>query len=686
VAVWPRIALGLVLLATLGCRDRAPTIAPGPEREPAAIGPDGDETAEHEQELATLLAFEEQTRGATDFASRPPAEDVLGPDPYRIAQHPDGTLIGLVRGAAAVVVLAADGSERARAPAPRSASGLAISSDGDVLVVGDGDRWLGHYRLVGDRLERVATLPVGVLGMRDIAVAPDARTAYIVEEREGRLLELALARDRGRALRITGQREVGRCHGPLQIEVIAGYVVTNCLLDHALEIRRGRDLVRIRHDGPLWGFAIQREPDGGALIVAGGVEDHPLEREDGGFGYIDSFLYVYRLAPGATTAVRVAEINASALGAITPKWVALRGGSDVVITTAGYGGARLLELAWPGRDFTAAPRITETAFVPGIADAVVTSDGGVVAANPLLDAWIVHARGETRVIRSPGSAPRSQLSRMGELLFFTHAMAPWSSSDGKLSRFTCETCHHEGYVDGRTHYTGRDDVHATSRPLYGLFNNRPHFSRALDETTTEMVHSEFRVANRWSGRDPWFELTRDELPWLAHADVPARMSPETLRRAFMSFLLDFSHRANPAALDRDRFTELERAGALAFRDRCASCHAPRLVADDAASVVPFERWESLVLSRSGPIVWSDAAYARTGVTPYVHAKGARSPSLRRLYKKWPYFTNGSAKSLAEVVDRFAWDDHQGFHDQAPAAARRLSAADRRALLAFLDLL
>jgi hypothetical protein len=285
---------------------------------------------------------------------------------------------------------------------------------------------------------------------------------------------------------------------------------------------------------------------------------------------------------------------------------------------------------------------------------------------------------------------RSMQSRVGELLFFTSAMAPWNGTEGKLSRFTCEACHHEGYVDGRTHFTGResagDKVHATSRPLLGLFNNRPHFSRALDKTMTQMVHAEFRVANRHNGRDPWFALTHAELPWLAKFGVPEQMSPEYLREAFMAFLMDFAHRPNPAVLERKTFTELERTGAATFRDKCSACHAARLIADTAATAVPFERWEQLVLSPAGPIVWSDASYQQTNVTPYVIEDGARVPPLRRLYKKWPYFTTGIGTSLDDVLDRYGTAGKRTFHDRAPADATKLSPADKAALRAFLDLL
>jgi len=709
-------------LAVAACRSREPATAPGGVVSPAppvsALAPAGagsgvaaaptEPPPPHERELAALRAFELRRRAATDFATLPPSDAAFGPDPYRIAALPGGErLVGLLRGESAVVVLDRDGTELSRIAAPGSPSGLAVSSDGDVLVVGEAARELAHYRVDGRRIERVATLPVGALGMRDVALAPDGRTAYVVEEHDGRLLAVALERDRragappaqaarsvaSHALRASGVRELGRCHGPFRVEAIAGYLVVNCLLDHTLEIRRDRgEVVRIHHDGPMWSFAAHREANGGLLVAAGGVEDHPLEREDGGFGYIDSYLYLYRLAQGASQPSKLAAINTSELGFVTPKWVAFRTADPgaISVTVAGYASPSLLTATWRGDDFTVPPQVAHAALLPGTTAAQLTGDGTLVAANPLLDAWVVERAGEPRVVPvATTGAPRAAMSRIGELLFFTTMMAPWNSSDGKLSRFTCETCHHEGYVDGRVHYTGRDTVHAATRPLFGLFNNGPHFSRALDKTMTDMVHAEFRVANRHNGRDPWFALSRADVPWLDHVvGAPTQLPPEALREAFMTFLMDFTHRSNPAATDHTQFTALERAGAKTFRDRCATCHAARLIAENPASEVAFERWESLVLSPAGPIVWSNAAYAKTGVVPYVHASGARVPPLRRLYKKWPYFTNGDARSLDAVLDRFAASPEAAYHDGAPvdAALVRLTADEKSALRAFLDLL
>ncbi|MEO8704198.1 MAG: hypothetical protein ABI867_29365 [Kofleriaceae bacterium] len=676
-----RVTASVVLLAAVACGGDPP---PPVSSTPPALADD-----DHERELAVLGAFEDRRRGETDFAVLPPADAVLGPDPYRIGSLRDGTRIGLLRGDSAVVALAADGAERSRIASPRSPSGMAISSTGDVLVVGDGGRDLAQYRASAGTLARTGTIDTGILGMRDVALSPDGATAYVVEEREGRLLAMTLDH---KAFRSEGIRELGRCHGPIQVEAIAGYVVTNCLLDHTLEIRRdARPVARIHHDGPFWSFALHREPDGSLVVAAGGIEDHPLVREDGGFGYIDSFVYVYRLAATAAEPVKLAAINTSALGTVMPKWIAIRASGErgISVTTAGYASANLLALHWRDRTFTGEPEVTHTELPPGTAAAELDDDGTIVAANPLLDAWVVRRAGTTATLPiTSARPPRSMKSRVGELLFFTTMMAPWNSSEGKLSRFTCEACHYEGYVDGRTHFTGRltgdVKVHATSRPLYGLFNNAPHFSRALDKTMTQMVHAEFRVANRHNGRDPWFGLARAELPWLATIGAPAQLTPELLRESFMSFLMDFSHRANPAAQDRTQFTELERAGAGAFRDRCAGCHAARLVANDPRSLVAFERWEALVLSPAGPIVWSDARYAKTGIEPYVHDDGARVPPLRRLYKKWPYFTNGSGRSLTEVLEHYRHDGAKGYH--AGTTGTALTRAEQTALLAFLELL
>lgn len=651
-----------------------------------------EEPSPHDKELTALWELEKQQRKAIDFATQPPSDRVLGSDPYRIARV-GKRLVGLLRGDSAVVLLDDQAKELARIEGPRGVTALAVLGD-DVLVVGR-EGGLVQLHVEGDQLERVATLPIdGLIDARGLALAPDGKTAYVVEERQGRLLAVSLARD-GKAWKATATRELGRCHGPIAVKAVADLIVTNCLLDRAIEIRRGTSVQRIQHDGPLWGFDVVRTRAGDTLLAATGVEDHPLVREDGGFGYIDSFLFLYKL--GAKPE-RLAAVNLGEHGGVTPKWLELHDdGDSIAVETAGFGSGQYIIASWPKRAFDRAPTINRWPLPPGIVDAAQPS--ARVFASSLFDSWVVMGGlGEPpRMVPAGKPDARTPVERLGELLFFTEMMAPWGKTDGKLSRFTCETCHHEGYTDGRTHFTGREvgfgtqsreskKVHATTRPLLGLFNNAPYFSRALDQTMTQMVHSEFKVANRHNGRDPWFSLTDLDIEWWSYTgrDKLARLAPEVLREGLLRFLIQFTHRANAAAAHA-AFTPVEQRGAEVFRDRCASCHAARLIAEEPTTEVPFDRWERLVLSESGPLVWNTAQYAKTGVEPYVHDEGTRIPTLRRLYKKFPYFTNGSAKSLAELLDRYAYDT-TGHHDQTTAAMTKLTADEKIALLAFLNLL
>jgi hypothetical protein len=396
--------------------------------------------------------------------------------------------------------------------------------------------------------------------------------------------------------------------------------------------------------------------------------------------------------------------NVAELGVVTPKapLLFLEGGGEgerARLFVSGYGSDRALQLSFDVGS-QSAPGAQSEPFLPGTAAALRLPSGEIAFSDPLLDAWVLRpASGERRApaesiiaVHADDAPLATTEERLGEALFFTTLMAPNNSSDGSHSRFSCETCHYEGYVDGRVHHTGRDDVRVATKPLRGLFNNRPHFSRALDPDLATVAHHEFRVAGKGNGTDPWFSLTSERYPWLRQLGVSdEQLGPERLRRALMAFLMGFSHTTNPSVVGRSRFSAEEERGALLFRERCASCHAPRLQSDAAESAVSFDAWPRFIFSAEGAIVWTSADYQKTGVTPYVHELGTRVPSLRRAAAKWPHFTNGSADTLLEVVSRARFDQGRFFHDSAPqeadhAATRSFSPDEARALTAFLELL
>jgi len=593
-------------------------------------------------------------------------------------------------------VLDADGGELQRLGAPASPSGLATSPAGDVLVSGEQASEIARYAVHDGRLEPAGSIPLGgARSIRAIAHGPE-NVLHVVEDHDHRLLTIAL---RDGTIVAGADEPIGL--GPRSVLRIPHHVVVDCVLSHEVVVLpvdergvpRPADAVRIVHDGPIWAVDAV-EQDGDVLLALGGVEDHPLDRRQGSFGYIDSFAWVYRLPPGGP-AERLGVVNVSALGVVTPKVVALRLTGDVVgVRTVGYGAAPAADLEWTAprptrKGVWPRPDVATRTFVPGCVGEALLDDGRRVLANPLLDAWIVDDGGAPRVVPVPdGEPPRSVESRVGEALLFTTLMAPWNRTKGSLSRFTCETCHLDGVVDGRIHDPGRGNLHVTTKPLLGLFNNRPYFSRALDSDLTSVAHNEFRVAGLRSRHDPWFSIGIAEAPWLAHLGVGAQpLGPEELRRALMVFLMGFGPRPNPSVLGRPSWTAEERRGAEVFRDRCEPCHQARLATDVAASRVPFGEWERLVMSPDGPVVWACDAYAQTGIEPYVHERGARVPSLRRLYRKRPYFTNGSARDLDAVLLRARFAGDEFWHDRSdlgPDAG--LDARERRALLAFLDLL
>jgi mono/diheme cytochrome c family protein len=637
--------------------------------------------------VAGLVEDAARTRAELDFGALPPWSARAGADPWALLQD-GGRTLGLTR-RGAVVVLDEDARVLRRVPTVVGASAI-VRVGGELVIASETTGELDV--LDGETLasRRRIELP-GVASIRAIAWGAAEGRIYVADPHRHRVLATPWPVAVGETPEAA---PVGACNGALGLARVGEWLVVDCLLDHRVTARRvtadgslGPAAI-IEHDGPIWSFDAVVRDDGTLALVLGGVEDRPLDRTDGAFGWIDSFVFVYEVqSTGAQTAPIAHErhvLNVSEHGVITPKRVRWSNPAATQAMITSYGSDVALEVAWPS-DGAASPRVEAQRVAPGITDFTGTLEQGIFA-SPLLDAWIVTRPGEApRVVAVPDPTDdRTPSERLGEALAFTGLMAPRAISEGRRSRFTCETCHFEGTTDGRIHWTGREDVHATTKTLRGLFNNRPHFSRALDRTTAGMVHAEFRVANRGTEQDPWFSIDRADVEWLDALGAPAGpLDPVTLRRALVDFLAAFTPESNPAVRGLQAFTPEQGEGARLFARHCESCHRARLVADDPGSVVPFERWPELVLHGSGGIVWGSEARHRTGVMPYVHAEGARVPSLRRLHVKRPLLTNGSATTPDAVLDavRLAVPEVHGGGSGVP-----LEAAEKQALAAFLELL
>jgi hypothetical protein len=629
--------------------------------------------------LSELRKHEAEHRRASKAFARTSPEGRFGADPYALVERDDGSFVGVLRGSSELVALGPGLDERQRVSGPAGSIGVAFLR-GHLVALGEWSSALTLHRSTDLALLREVPIPDLYAGR---AIAADEQRVFVVEEDSGQLLVLsseALIEGKGRLVR----HRAPLCNGPVRLVLEGSVLAVDCLLDQQIVVLDvsgdvPRERARITQDGPFWGLDVVFR-DETVWIAATGAEDHPLDRSIGSFGYVDSFLYLFSVTwSGTSEPVRRLAENLSEQGLVVPKVVCFtQGDAGFGVFLAAYGSAQGLLLEF---DEAGTPRERRPVELPPGSNAAVREGAGYVIANPLLDAWLRWDEGR---ITSRAEARSEKTSvRLGEALLFTNLMAPWNRADGAASRFSCETCHFEGMVDGRTHHTGRGDVRATTKPLFGLSNNRPHFSRALDEDLSEVVHAEFRVAGANSGRDPVFAIREVDHPWLARLALEAeRHDALSLRRALMDFLVEFEPPRNPRTRGRSKFSPDELRGAELFRDRCEACHSARTSADDPASREPFERWESLVFGPGSPLVWGSSGYQKTGVTPYVHALGARTPSLRRSFKKHPYFTNGSAPDLDAVLQAVRLEpfSHQG------GEGTPLAPLETAQLLAFLRLL
>jgi len=635
------------------------------------------------QRIRALREREAVVRSSFSPREQPPWIDVSGADPYRIAAQPmGGGFVGILRGAKALVTIDGELNEQARVALPETPTALCFSHAGDAAwVAGRYGRRLLRVQLGepgGAAITLQRDLPAA--GIADLVCGDDG-VVHVLPSDGSDLLTLDRAgRELGHYAAMPGGLRLLR----------RGWVLLEASLAErslrALELgSRGvptRELGRLRHDGTLWAIEAMPWGSSGLLVAVAGVEDKPLVRAHGEFENIDSFVWLYELGPAGFSLV--AELDVSDFGLVVPKALQLRSSpGTVTLDVLAAGSGRLLHASW-NSGWSAPPSVRTEPAPPGASDAVFTGAGGVTYASPLLDAWIRLDAAGSRVVHVDRKSRPELDVRLGEALFFTDLMAPENTSQGSHSRFSCETCHLEGGVDGRQHYTGRADVSVVTKPLFGLANNRPHFSRALDPDLSSVSHNEFRVAGAGSGTDPWFTLATSRFPWLRELGVSrAELGPLELREALLHFLYAFSPAPNPNSQGRTQFSALEAQGAAAFREHCQSCHAPRLLSDDSASEAPFAAWQSLIFSRNAPLVWAKADYSKTGILPYVHERGTRITSLRRLALKPRYFTNGSAPNLDDLLQRFRNGAAGAWHD---APGEPLPPATRRALAAFLGLL
>jgi hypothetical protein len=128
------------------------------------------------------------------------------------------------------------------------------------------------------------------------------------------------------------------------------------------------------------------------------------------------------------------------------------------------------------------------------------------------------------------------------------------------------------------------------------------------------------------------------------------------------------------ALDR-----VERAGLAVFRDGCAGCH--QLVGDSGSGDrIPPRQLEGRLLA--GEVALTSPRLHAVG-TPLLGDGGNNPPSLRGVWEAGPYFSDGSARTLEEVLRRTDPDAPKVHAAENAAHPPAFTGRQRAALLAFL---
>ena len=158
------------------------------------------------------------------------------------------------------------------------------------------------------------------------------------------------------------------------------------------------------------------------------------------------------------------------------------------------------------------------------------------------------------------------------------------------------------------------------------------------------------------------------------------LSPEQVRAALAAYMAQIPGERSPFATPgRRSLTPAERRGFAAFKGNCARCHQLVRSTRDPREI-PSAEIEARLLA--GDVALTSADLYDVG-TPVLGDGGNNPPSLRGVWAAAPYFTDGSAPTLQDVLARTnpeAAKVHAAENGGKPSA---LSAAVRDDLLAFL---
>ena len=248
-------------------------------------------------------------------------------------------------------------------------------------------------------------------------------------------------------------------------------------------------------------------------------------------------------------------------------------------------------------------------------------------------------------------------SELGERLFYSAAL--WDAEAGDA--YSCNSCHWDTRVDHRVHPGYLERRHEATRPLGGVIGAGPIFSTLGADTLVDAIEGLLRGLDARFWKDGgqhgswWTEdrLLRDS------AGVQRRIKAKTVRRALLEFVANLPVRRGPLRRPGAALGVGARRGWDLFQRDCLGCHQATPDARRPQQVPPNDVPRYL---GERPLLFGRAAWALTGAEPYFTPWGNRISPLLDLGRGGPFFANGSAATLREVIAHFRPGDarvHRG---------------------------
>jgi mono/diheme cytochrome c family protein len=573
---------------------------------------------------------------------------------------------------------------------------IAALPGGGALIACRFDAGLRRLRRDERGAWKVTTLPAGPeAGARGLAVAPGGAVAYVASPPVGGVKVVSLRRGGGivetiatglspRALRIVPAGTLPKQKSPL---LLVSNFIDHTVTVHAVgpDGRLDAAMQSIKTEAPVLDMTVAGTPPSLLLFTH---EDRPLDRAHLSVEGLDSGVITLRAAVGGDPRGPNLPFDDPGPGKRTFVNLGDRAAPVIELANAAVGDAATIAVVGAGSDnLLVGPRAD---LGSGLAvdvgsnpSAVAALPGGrFVTADRLSDTLTFVADGMVAATLDVGVPDRPSAADRGELLFYSRELVPNNVATGPLSLYTCAACHDDGHIDGRRHPAKRNRFFSMTKGCRGLGTTAPYLS--IGEPATIEGFADNIVTTHAQGAERGAEgFDRYSVVMRVRAG-PAwellSLSPEDVRAALVAYMVRIPPEPSPfVARSQRAFDRGQRAGLALFRERCAGCH--QLVGDSAQpNRVPARDLERRLLA--GEVALTDARLHAVG-TPILGDGGNNPPSLRGVWEAAPYFSDGSARTLEDVVRRTD-PDAPAVH--SPANATRppaFTAAERAALLAFL---